>query len=198
MGLYSTINCEYKLPQPLIPLGYPGTKSFQTKDFNEDMRNYTISEDGKLSYMEYESEYIEGDPNGKTVLDRIGQIRTIKEWKVDSNYTGVIEMYDFIASETEDHDFWISYLITFVGGKVTDAVMLEFETNGNASRKENEKRWKKEMEEHHLFIQTFQYRYFYKHYNWLVSKICHILRKAVRVFSRFESFLWRIENKLKI
>lgn len=198
MGLYSTINCEYKLPQPLIPLGYPGTKYFQTKDFNEDMRQYTISEDGGLSYIESTCEYLEGDPNGKTFLDRIGQVKTIEEWKVDSNHTGEIEMYNHISSEEEEHDFWISYRLTFVDGNLRNAVLFKFETHNNAARKEGEKRWKKEMEEQERFIQTPQYRYFYKHYNWLVSKTCHILRKVVRAFSSLESFLWRVENKLKI
>lgn len=202
MGLYSTIQCQYPLPQPIIPLGYSGSKDFQTKDFDEDMRLYVINESGQLLRREEEVKWTEGDKNAKNWLDRLGSCELIKEWWTECNYTGCVNMYDYITSDELDHDFSIEYEVKFENGIVKEVRLFKFETDSNHSRKENERKWQKEMEDLAAFQKTRRYKYFFKYYNSFIfiifRTICSLLNTISTNSQRLRMFLWRVENKLKV
>ena len=84
--MYDSIDCHYSLPMPEDPKGYTGSYGFQTKDFDCGLDLYVIDKDGRLSIERRETEWIEGDPNGKSFLDKMGHVKTIKTWLAQLNF----------------------------------------------------------------------------------------------------------------
>ena len=68
MGMYDSIDCQYPLPMPDDPKGYTGSFGFQTQDFECALDIYIIDKDGQLFLEQRETEWVEGDPNGKNFL----------------------------------------------------------------------------------------------------------------------------------
>ena len=72
MGMYDSINCEYPLPMPEDPKGYTGAFGFQTKDFDCALDIYIINKEGQLLVERRETEWVEGNPSGKTFWEKAG------------------------------------------------------------------------------------------------------------------------------
>jgi len=195
MGLYNSVDCHYPLPMPEDPKGYTGSHSFQTKDFECALDVYIIDKDGQLLIERRDSEWIEGDPNGKSFLDKMGHVKTIKTWLEPLTNTCTIQFYDFIDSNKTDYDYFITYEAVFINGKISSVKIINFEANENAKRKIRDAEFAKKNKENYQFRQTWQYKYFVKPYNRVIS---FIFFKTIKVLSFLSTTLYKIERNIRI
>jgi len=182
MGMFDYIKCEYllpELPQKVIDT-WEGAENvaFQTKDTPEQgMVFYKIDAEGQLWQQHKTTQWVEpSDPNGESIMDRIGHTETLTTWWEKEAFTGGIEFY-----ESYHHDDypkgeplgsnkwqrfvsgWIEYTAVFLRGKLVGDVevsrndparcMDDEEFNAKTqeweqSRKEWDARFKKNRREH--------------------------------------------------
>lgn len=193
MGLFDTVDCKYSLPKPENPQGYEKSFSFQTKDLNNSLSLYQIREDGTLWIEKCDGFFKEGNPKGKNLSEKLGQFVLKKTWFEQVFHHGVIEIYDYLESNSKDFDYFISYEIQFDRGVITSVQLLEFTAKDNSRRKILHKKNKEEMRIAYEFRQTKKYKYFYGPYNRLVRKI---FKNINNIAVKIPSILYKIENKL--
>ena len=68
MGMFDDIRCKYQLPDLDPGEEWLQTTTFQTKDLDSTMDNYTITEDGKLIYHPTRLEVIPEDERNESEL----------------------------------------------------------------------------------------------------------------------------------
>lgn len=195
MGMYNSVDCHYPLPMPEDPKGYTGSHGFQTKDFECALDVYIIDKDGQLLIERRDSEWIEGDPNGKSFLDKMGHVKTIKTWLEPLTNTCTIQFYDFIDSNKTDYDYFITYEAVFINGKISSVKIINFEANENAKRKIRDVEFAEKNKEFYKFRQTWKYKYFIKPYNRVVS---FIFFKTIKALSFLSTTLYKIERNIRI
>ena len=193
--MYNSVDCHYPLPMPEDPKGYTGSHGFQTKDFECALDVYIIDKDGQLLLERRDSEWIEGDPNGKSFLDKMGHVKTIKTWLEPLTNTCTIQFYDFIDSNKTDYDYWIVYDAVFIEGKMKEVKLTTFEATPNSERKKKDIEFHKKMREWDEFRKTRRYKYFLNPYNKIIKFICDKVYKALCFLS---SRVWRVHNFLRI
>jgi hypothetical protein len=195
MGMYDSIDCQYPLPMPDVPKGYTGSYGFQTKGFECSLDIYIIDKDGQLFLEQREMEWVEGNPNGKGFLEKSGYAKTVKTWLEPLNNTCTIEFYNYSHSNNTDYDYWIQYGATFVGGKLTDIKLLNFEATPNAKRKKSDENFKKRLTLRHEFVQTWRYKYIYRHYNKALRKT---VEGATKCLTKLKMLIFKLESKIQI
>ena len=195
MGMYDSIDCQYPLPMPEDPKGYAGSYGFQTKDFECALDIYIIDKDGQLSIECRDTEWVQGNPNGKSFLEKSGYLKTKKTWLEPLKDTCTIQFYDYCHSNNTDYDYWIQYVATFVGGKLTDIKLLNFEATSNAERKKSDENFKEKLRLRNEFVQTWRYKYIYKPYNTILRVI---VRRATKCLTKLNTLIYNLESKIKI
>lgn len=196
MGLFSTVKFFYPLPLPvdlgeLKPQELQST-SYQTKDLENCLDYYEVDKDGQLFREERESEYIPGNPKGKTFSDRFGYIKTLKSWLEKQSDTCTVNFYEAFQDDANQNDYWIDYLAEFVGGKLTSVRILKFEKTPNAERKIRDAKWKAEMAASYEFRKLWYIKHLYLPY---VSVIRFIFRKYNDLLMKLPS-QWKVQNFL--
>lgn len=197
MGMYDTVECDYELPQPEDPKGYKNQTAFQTKDFDCTLSYYRIDSDGNLFENKTEVEYVEGDEPPGSLLKTLGHCKVTKKWNEPVNITTTIRMYDYTHSNNTQFDYWIEYEVCFVDGKLRSVKLVNFETHDNTSRKKQHELFEKQLAASIEYKKTFRYRYFGKHYNFVVN---FIFRKLYSFSSKLIKCLQSITyllNKLQ-
>jgi hypothetical protein len=193
--MYDSVDCQYSLPMPEDPKGYTGSHGFQTKDFDCALDIYIIDENGQLFIERRETEWVEGDPNAKGFLDKVGHIKTKKTWLEPLNNTCTVEFYDYSHSNNTDYDYWIMYEAVFVSGKITECKLVTFEATPNAERKKKDIEFNNRLRQWAEFTKTRRYRYLLNPYNKCLKFICDKVYKALCFLS---SRVWRVHNFLSI
>ena len=195
MGMYDSIECKYPLPMPEDPKGYTGSYGFQTKDFENSLDIYIIDKDGQLSIERRETEWVGGDPNGKSFLEKSGYLKTKKTWLETVNRTCTIQFYDYLSSNKTDYDYWIVYNAVFIEGKITDVKLTTFEARPNSERKEKDEAFKMKLKLRHEFIQTWRYKYIYKPYNTIIRAV---VRGSTKCLTKLKMLIFKLESKMLI
>ena len=124
MGMFDNIHCEYKLPNKKHQ-----NLEYQTKDLENFLDLYTITEEGHLIHHSRTYEAVpeekrehygtpEWDKN--PILQMCGSIKSIYAGDIDVNYEGTINFYT-MGSKKE----WIEYEAAFVGGSVIEIKFIE-------------------------------------------------------------------------
>ncbi len=193
--MYDSIECEYPLPMPDDPKGYTGSYGFQTKDFENSLDIYIIDKDGQLFIERRETEWVGGDPNGKTFLEKSGYLKTKKTWLETVNRTCTIQFYDYLSSNKTDYDYWIVYNAVFIEGKITDVKLTTFEARPNSERKEKDEAFKMKLKLRHEFIQTWRYKYIYKPYNTIIKAV---VRGSTKCLTKLKMLIFKLESKMLI
>jgi hypothetical protein len=193
--MYDSIECEYPLPMPDDPKGYTGSYGFQTKDFENSLDIYIIDKDGQLSIERRETEWVGGDPNGKSFLEKSGYLKTKKTWLETVNRTCTIQFYDYLSSNKTDYDYWIVYNAVFIEGKITDVKLTTFEARPNSERKEKDEAFKMKLKLRHEFIQTWRYKYIYKPYNTIIKAV---VRGSTKCLTKLKMLIFKLESKMLI
>lgn len=193
--MYDSIDCKYKLPMPDDPKGYTGSHGFQTKDFDCSLDIYIIDENGQLFIERRETEWVEGDPKAKSLLQKFGYAKTIKTWVEPVNKTCTVQFYDYVDSNNTDYDYWIVYNAVFTEGKITDINLIIFEARPNSERKKKDIEFHEKMQEWDEFRKTRRYKYLFNPYNKILKFVCDKVYKALCFLS---SRVWRVHNFLMI
>lgn len=143
MGMYDDIECKYPLPLPEDKKGFHPC-GFQTKDLEKALDCYEIREDGTLWRRECEREYTDGNPKGKTWLEKFGMVKETKVWWTRMKINKTINMYTYQHDEGE-YDYWVEFAIEFVDDVVNKITLLKFDVTDNAERKESDARFFQKM-----------------------------------------------------
>lgn len=194
MGMYDDIVCKFPLPLPEDTKGYT-PQGFQTKDFDCALDLYEIREDGTLWVKRSENEFIEGDPNAKTIFGRMGHVKEIKSWWENVKITQTIRMYNYHHTDDGDYDYSIEFSVTFIDGVINKLELVSFEAIDNKDRKESSRLFSEKMKLRWQFEDTLRYRMIYKPYNLLIRFVFQYVCKVNRYFY---ANLWKWERKLTI
>lgn len=168
MGMFDYINCKY--PLPVVDLSDTTleqkdlAQDCQTKGLENILRNYTIEEDGRISYIEYKnSKWIEGDPQAESFMGRLGHIEQSDPETLYLTGNRVIQFGNFLTDDNGVYDYSWDWEATVIDGKVQSIRLVEFEKFCNKQRKENLKKIDELSEKRRKFQSTFYYKYFYKY-----------------------------------
>ena len=195
MGMFDDIVCKYSLPLPEDPKGYCNNR-YQTKDFDNAMDLYEIREDGTLWLRCAEYEYTDGNPNAKSLIEKLPTRKETKVWwQQIFPITDTIRLYAYDSDTNDTYDYWIEYDVTFVDGKVTGAKLLEFTATDNSERKEQHRKDVEYWTNRQKFEYTLFYRLIGKPYNKIISFVCRSIHKSATWITYK---IWHVERFLKI
>lgn len=191
MGMFDTIVVADKLPasQEMIDLGLDiNNHDFQTKDLDNSLSLYHI-QGGRLLLQRYKTEeWIEGDPKGKSIMDRVGHLDRKDPYYEDTNYHGTITFYHYLDDVKDKWDCWVEYEASFTHGQLDGFKLIKFEKEDNSIRLNRNKEW----QEHHAKQEALWYNKYIFH-----TKIYRKLAFNVwyKTLNRIGSFFIRLSNK---
>lgn len=190
MGLFDSIKCNIKLPQPIDPKGYIGSENFQTKDLGETMSDFEIREDGTL--WKKCAEYKYPDPPKVSKRSIFGDFpipELVREWEEPQLITHTINIYDYCCDDNGEFDYSIEYKLVFVEGKLISSELFDFRAFSNADRKKHRLEMGERIKAHNEFKKTWFYKLFYKYY---VAAVIFVFRR-IATFGNYlsgNSFKW--------
>ena len=191
----SIVISGYVLPQPENPQGYLCSKDFQTKDFNCYMDYYEIREDGSLWIRKSDTEWVEGDAKSKSVMDRIGYLKTIKSWWEKYPITQTINFYDYQESDVSEFDYSIEYEAVIVEGFVKEVKIFKFEAIENDDRKKRDIEFDRKWKERREFQATTKYKLIYGPYNKVITTIFRYMSK---IAGYIQNHIYKWESKFLV
>jgi len=191
--MFDDIVCKYQLPLPENTKGFQSC-GYQTKDLDNALDCYEIREDGTIWLRECEREYTDGDPNGKTFIERFGLVKETKVWWTQVKLTKTINMYTYQHGEGQ-YDYWVEFVIEFVDGVLNKIELIKFDAEDNTKRKENDKQHIEEIKKRKQFESSLFYKCVGKPYNKMLRLI---LRKICSFSTSLIAVCYKIERKLTI
>lgn len=195
MGMYDEIKIKQNLsiPEDLKSLNINWKEyNFQTKDLDNCLSEYFISEDGFLYEHIIEREYIpyteeeKKDKNHKSwnlwkdIIEKGSEDK-----KIDFHGTLIFYTYDQLD---EDTDFWIEFKSYFVYGKLDKIELLDFKLDKD--RKVKDEKWKdayKKLQNHPWTI--FRRYASYLGWRWFWKKIINLLYLISTVSNNIRMFI---------
>lgn len=188
--MFDRLTCLYKLPLPEDPKGFTGVTEFQTKSLNNFLDHYKIDEEGMLWLSNRKSDF-----NVLKNIDSEDFFVEKYDWVFCDHVTNTIEVHNSIHSEDKEYDYWISYQLVIIKGKVDSVKILTFEATLNAERKDRVNELIKSFEKRDQFENTFIYKNIFIYYNNFITSLFTSIRNLIDFLSKI---LWKLENKLKI
>lgn len=187
MGMFDNIECQYPLPIPDDPIelrGFPfNSRVYQTKSFDTVMDTYIIKADGTLWHEEYDIED-KSDPNATGFARCYGiMTRTNKREKQLSDYTGVVNFYEYIsdfAGTTLNNDYWIEYNATFVNGLIQKIELFKFKATDNRPRRARDARFKLQEQARKALWSKWYMKYGYRYYDNFIGYMFRLWNKITR------------------
>ena len=176
--MYDSVEVLYKLPMPEDPKGFTGSEGYQTKSFDNLLSLYEIDEKGELYVQKSEGEWVNGDPKAKSLMSRLGYMKTTRTWRERVFFNGAADIYDY-QNGKGDYDYWIQYKLSFNNGILCEASILQLEATPNEKRKKSDEEFRKKLQACADFRKSIKYRYFFKYTNYCVRAIFNALRKIV-------------------
>jgi hypothetical protein len=183
MGMFDNIKCKKELPltEELKKLDIEWYEiNFQTKDLENCLGNYIISEDGELleEIVKYEYTYFTEDEKKQKKhrpWNLIKDQKVIEKYTKTVNYHGTIMFYEsFNFSEQED--IWVDFNAYFVYGKLDKIELLKVEKY--KSRSINMDEYWKEYEKKKNSLSYKIKKYFGWFFMWnKISKLCYNLSR---------------------
>lgn len=196
MGLYNTIQLQYKLPLPdnlgELTVAEIQSSSFQTKSLDSSMSFYKVDESGQLFHEKFEGEWREGDKKAKSAMGRIGHFERTKEWFESESYTGEINFYELFNCDSRQNDYWYEANAIFIGGKVSEVKLIQYKIENNAARKERDKIWKENLRKSFEFSNRWYIKYAYVPYSKLIR---WLFRSYNQLLMKLPS-QWQVEKLL--
>lgn len=183
--MFDSIQCNYPLPLPLEVSDYlPDIyeQEFQTKDLENLLGHYILTEEGEL--LEIRKEYKWKDDESYFLK---GYMEVIKEEIVPTNFHGVINFYCYETvyedeSQNKSKDISIDYLAKFTNGVLSNIELLTYEITDSTSRILNLKNM---MEENAKIQKRWYNKYIFntKYWRFIKNKIIlapiNLLRKFI-------------------
>lgn len=193
MGMFDDIVCKYPLPLPENTKGYT-PHGFQTKDFDCALDLYEIREDGTLWLKQRESEFVKGNPDAKSLFDRIGHIKEVRSWWEHVKLTQTIRMYDYHHTDGP-YDYNVEFEVVFIDGIIDKIKLVKFDVMNNMKRQELSKYHSEQLKLRSEFESSIFYRFIGNPYN----KVIMFMSNSIYKFGSFlTSICWKLEKKLTI
>lgn len=197
MGMFDEIIVKQELPLPkeLKTLNIDwNNHRFQTKDFDNCLLEYILTEEGRLVEHVIEREYV-------YYTDEEKKSKKLKPWDLwkdviekdvryeDVNYHGVFAFYTYEDFD-ENYDFWVDLKAYFSYGKLDKIELVDYKKE--PSRKISNKRFDEERKraERHpwnifkRFASYFGWRWFWRN----ASSLC---RQASDICSSAQMFIFK-------
>jgi len=180
------------LPEEIKDLKDWKNYQFQTKDLDNCLLEYWISEEGELfehvvereyiPYTEEERKKLKGWNLWKDVLEKGS-----RDEKIDYHGTLTFYTYDEIDDNT---NFWVEFKAYFVYGKLDKIEFVEFKLD--KERKAINKKWEEESKKRarHPW-NVFKHYASYLGWRWFWRKVSNLLYKLSNVISRLQMFVNR-------
>ena len=193
--MFDEIKCEKELPlnDELKNLNVKWNEVvFQTKDLDNCLSNYRITQDGDLVEDIVEKEYTYYTEEERKKLKGwhfIKDEKIIKEYSKKVEYHGTIRFYE-IFDLNDQEDIWAEFDAYFVYGKL-DKIELA-KTEKQECRKNKYNKWE---EEYQARKNSFKYKLKkYSGYFWLLNRASRICYKISNFFSGLNTFFIRKMN----
>lgn len=194
MGLYDEIKVKRPLPIPedIKHLNIDWSDYvFQTKDLENCLLEYFISEDGNLYEHVVEREYIPYTEEErkkakawsiwKDVIEKGSHDKKIED------YHGCITFYGYEKFD-EEHDFWLDFKAYFIYGKLDKIELVEFKKSEKRSisfekwKQEYQKEQKQPWNVFKKYVRYIGWNYFWKSVEGIfnnISKYCDKIRMFI-------------------
>lgn len=165
---------------------------FQTKDLDNCLLDYWISEDGELFEHIVEREYVPYTKEEKKKLKKwILWKDVIEKGSRDEkiNHHGTLTFYTYDEID-EDTNFWVEFKAYFVYGKLDKIEFVEFKLDKD--RKINNKKWEEEHKKRakHPW-NVFKHYASYLGWRWFWRKVSNLLYRLSNAISRLQMFVNR-------
>jgi len=194
MGMFDSITVKQNLPIPEEIKDFKDWKNykFQTKDLENCLLEYWISEEGELfehviereyvPYSEQERKKLKGWDIWKDVIEKGS-----KDEKVNHHGTLTFYTYDEIDDDTS---FWIEFKAYFIYGKIDKIEFVDFKLDKD--RKINNKKWEEEHKKRakHPW-NVFKHYASYLGWRWFWRKVSNLLYKFSKFISNIQFFINR-------
>lgn len=176
-----------------LPVKWNETE-FQTKDLENCLLHYTISEDGRLLEHVVEREYVHYTKEERKQKDRRSwdlykEVIIKNEYDKEIQHHGVVNFYTSV-DYTDEEEFWVEFNAFFIYGKL-DRIEL-FDYNKQKSRTVYHKEWeeKRKIEEQKLWNRTKKILR-YIGWGWFWNKMSRYCYKISNVFSKIQMLINR-------
>ena len=193
--MFDQLKCEKELPlnDELKTLNVKWNEViFQTKDLDNCLSNYRITQDGELVEEVVEKEYTYYTKEELKKLKGwhfIKDEKIVKEYSKKVEYHGTIRFYELL-NLNEQEDIWAEFDAHFVYGKLDKIELAKTEKQESGKIKMN--KWE---EEHQKKINSFPYKLKKRSgYFWLLNRLSGICCKISNFFSRLNAFFVRKMN----
>jgi hypothetical protein len=196
MGMYDEIIVKQNLPIPEVIFALKDWKNyrFQTKDLDNCLSEYWISEEGELFEHIIEREYIPyTDEERKNKNHKFWDIwkdvieKESRDEKVDYHGTLTFYTYDEIDDDT---NFWIEFKAYFIYGKLDKIESVEFKLDKD--RKAHNKKWEEEYKRRSKHPwNRFKHYASYLGWRWFWRKISNLLYKFSNFITKIQIFINR-------
>ena len=197
MGMFDDITCKKELPlnEELKTLSIKWEEvGFQTKDLENCLLHYTISEDGRLLEHVVEQEYVhyteeERKQKGRRPWDLYKEVIIKNEYDKEVHHHGVVNFYTGV-DYTDEEEFWVEFNAYFIYGKL-DRIEL-FKCEKQKSRTVYHKEWEEQrrIEDSKLWNRVKRLLR-YVGWRWFWHKMSRCCYSASSLFASIQTFIIR-------
>ena len=197
MGMFDDITCKKELPlnEELKTLSIKWEEvGFQTKDLENCLLHYTISEDGRLLEHVVEQEYVhyteeERKQKGRKPWDLYKEVIIKNEYDKEVHHHGVVNFYTGV-DYTDEEEFWVEFNAYFIYGKLDRIELLKCEKQ--KSRTVYHKEWEEQrrIEDSKLWNRVKRLLR-YVGWRWFWHKMSRCCYSASSVFASIQTFIIR-------
>jgi hypothetical protein len=194
MGMFDSIRCDYPLPLPLevvdkLPDIYE--KEFQTKDFENLLDYYILTEEGEILFHQKKYEWRDDDSSFLK-----GYMEVIEEEIIPHPFHGLLNFYCYetVYSDTSKlsgYDISVDYMAKFNNGRLDSIEVLEYKVEDATERLLELDQLFKEQRR----IRNFWYnKYIFNTtaWNWFKKKILILpINKTIKFLMKIESLIWK-------
>jgi|SaaInlV_165m_DNA_1040744.scaffolds.fasta_scaffold04721_7 hypothetical protein len=171
MGMFDMVICKLSLPYPKDLQGLIPSEEFQTKDLNNALDSFFIGVKGQL--WKFDQKAGGSDEKHKMHITKSINIHTY--------------------SRQENADYWYSFELKVVVGRIRNKKLKEFKVYDNSERKARELNLKKDLE----FRQQIRMRWWYATYVNIWQRPLKFLFSKFRQFNKYlYKKLWVLEKFL--
>ena len=195
--MFDDITCKKELPLneelKTLPIKWEEV-GFQTKDLENCLLHYTISEDGRLLEHVVEQEYVHYTEEEKKRKDRkpwdlYKDVTIKKKYDKEVDHHGVVNFYTNV-DYTDEEEFWVEFNAYFVYGKLDKIELFKCEKNKSQTVYHKEWEEKRKIEEQKLWNRTKKILR-YIGWGWFWNKMSRYCYKLSQVFSGIQTLIIR-------
>jgi hypothetical protein len=192
MGMFDSIRCDYPLPLPLevvdkLPDIYE--EEFQTKDFENFLDYYILTEGGELLFHKKKYEWRDDDSSFLK-----GYMEVVEEEIVPHPFHGLVEFYcckTIYSDESKLSGYYVSidYIAKFDNGRLDSLEVLKYNVEDDTQRLvELDKFFKEKQRIRNLWHNKYIFNT--TTWNWFKKKILiSPINKSIKLLTNLEQLI---------